>query len=323
MNKEAIPILNELLTMIPSREWTGYAHSDLFYGSEPDNSAVYVGCILCQDFKKEAEDRSYQERYLYVAEHLEKKDNVSLISSSRNEMDAHPVCDFSRGHIPHAEAAKSAIRKGCTFLSWAESEITFTLINLSFVPIDYKQLPGIFNEFVNDTEDPKLTALAIKIKTDGQSTLQLHLLKGLFLLKEKLMGRSLAEIRNNIGVVDYEGKIYTILRFEGIYLPETIGGDTEKQRIEIHLVFAPRSPKNTLRGLTEKMHQKPNPLFENATVMISRAYNKDPEYIAEIHMDRTIAKTFCHDVLETMLDDVRMHANEHLADATETRAKRN
>ena len=303
--------LSNILTEVPERRDTGYYHGELFYSCEPNRESVYIGCLM-YDITKEEKSTGYSNGYLYIIEEF--KEPVPLSKSTfTKKYNKTQNCiggDIYTGYIPSIDTAKKYIKKGCSFLSWIKGTRIFTLINLSFAPTSYDHLPGICNEFLNKEIDPKLITLAEYILKSAPSTKQAYLFEGIQLLKKNIGRFSLVTIYNKICETEHENDMYMIIRFEGIY-KHLISHrqNKESDKIEVHLIFAPSSPQNTLSILHKKTVSED--IVNNSFKKICASYhNKEPEYIVEIYTDKKTSTDQKKTEIKKILNEIINHANK-------------
>lgn len=321
MTENMINTLNTFLTKIPDKTDTGYSHSDFFYSCESKEHPAYIGCLLCDTTKEESNSISHH-RYIYIMEEFEKKENMQALTKKLTKIQKSNSSDFYLGYIPISEIAQKCIKTGCTSISWTVGTAIFTLINLSPEPSDYSHLPGIFNEFINTEQDPKLMALAKTIISSQPNPKQPPLFRGLQLLKKNIAGWSLAAIYNNINDIMHENEKYTIVKFEGIYRQkDTQNGKGKRNRqMEIHITFAPNCPQNILNKAKEKKSIKV--LAYNTPKASASYHNKDPGYIIDLYGIRN-KKASCHRKnieIEKIMSEATAHINRHLASTSRAKS---
>ena len=314
MTENMINKLSNLLTEVPKRVDTGYYHSELFYGCESDRDSVYLGCLLYDTAKEENKRIGSSSGYMYVIEEFKKPGLLvmSALAKKCDEIQNGTGSGLYIGYIPYVDTVKEHIKKGCSFLSWTEGARIFTLVNLSFEPTRYDQLPGVCNEFINREKDPKLIALAELIIKSSPSVEQLHLFKGLRLLKKNIGRFSLITICNKTCKTEYENKKHVLIRFEGMYTQQTNNRHSKESRqIEVHLTFAPYSPQNTLSVIHDKTASKDTINSSSKNLCVSY-HNKKPEYIVEIYGNKKVSSSLKNTEVEGILNEIVNHVNEHM-----------
>jgi len=141
-------LFEENITSLPDLKRRGYFAGDFFFNFYGKSNPIRFGCVYSN--KSLGEEREESERYLLIVEVFEEKPNIEFLEKEGN---------FIYGYVPSFPLTQNYINAGNTFLSIAEGNKIFSIINLKQEMNNLNELPGI-PSFFDAKYDNKLKNFA-------------------------------------------------------------------------------------------------------------------------------------------------------------------